>query len=275
MGAALALLLLRRVYGWLSILDWATVAVPTIIGIAVGVFPVKSTTLWHRVIFIMGGALLSGLIWLDQSENRKAHSAEMANLATKGDIAKLPDAIVLRLSKQDTKEVREEAPLTPAASPPRQDRAKETAPNTVPESPSDIDRRLDELKHLITGQRWGLSGEQLAALSRSMAAYAPNREAPELITCVLGDPDSARFATNLVEAFRYAGWKLPGSGFSQAVFMGPVAGIVIKLHSREDQPPGLLEFVRSMRGAGIEPVGEIDEKVPIGDFRIIVGNRPA
>jgi hypothetical protein len=34
------------------------------------------------------------------------------------------------------------------------------------------------------------------------------------------------------------------------------------------------EFVTTLREAGIEPKGSIDESIPAGDFQIIVGTKP-
>jgi hypothetical protein len=123
--------------------------------------------------------------------------------------------------------------------------------------------------------KWGLTEDQLKALAMRMKFYAdPNRDRGDLITCVLGDPVSTRFATQLVTTFRAAGWNLPGSGFNQAVFSGSVEGIVVRVHSAEVRPAALLEFVRTMREFGIEPVGQIDEKISPDDFQIIVGSKP-
>lgn len=122
--------------------------------------------------------------------------------------------------------------------------------------------------------RWGLSDEQLALLSRRVAPYAPAKERGDLITCSLGDPSTTRFASGLVAAFRNGGWKLPGSGFNQAVFGAPIEGVFVKLHSKDDHVPALTEFVSTLREAGIEPRGEIDESIPAGDFQIVVGAKP-
>jgi hypothetical protein len=107
-----------------------------------------------------------------------------------------------------------------------------------------------------------------------MKFYASDKPRGDLITCVLGNPDSTKFAFQLVKAFRDAGWNLPGSGTNQAIFSGPVTGIIIKVHSAESRPLGFSEFIQSMREAGIEPTGEINESIPESEFQMIVGAKP-
>jgi len=125
-----------------------------------------------------------------------------------------------------------------------------------------------------TVKPWNLSADQLVLLSRRVAPFATKLERGDLITCVLGDRDSTRFAESLVAAFRAAGWVLGGSGYNQAVYSGLPTGIVVKLHSKESAPPALGEFVATLREAGIEPSGLIDASVPENEFQIIVGARP-
>lgn len=122
---------------------------------------------------------------------------------------------------------------------------------------------------------WGLNDEQLSLLSRRLAPFAQQKDRGDLITCVLGDSASTRFAVNLVAAFRKAGWNLPGSGYNQSIFSGVVEGIILKVNSKDAKPLGLLEFVMTMREAGIEPVGEIDTSIPPENFRIVVGLKPS
>jgi hypothetical protein len=122
--------------------------------------------------------------------------------------------------------------------------------------------------------RWGLTADQLALLSRRVAAYAPAKDRGDLITCSLGDPSATKFAAGLVAAFRNAGWKLPGSGYNQAVFGAPIEGIFVKLHAEDDRVNALSEFVATLREAGIEPKGEIDGNIPAGEFQIVVGAKP-
>lgn len=260
---------LASLYGWGSILDWAVVAIPTIAGLAAWVIPVKETTVRHKWILFVGGLAFSGLILFQQHLTRQAHALELSRLATKEDIKALPSQIareILKITPTKTKEVKEVAGVQ---SPPKV--AQSPTPN---QKPDNVAKGIEELKELIKGQSWGLTADQLTLLSRRMAPYATSRDRADLITSILGDSDSAKFAISLVAAFRASGWKLSGSGFSQAMYSGNPVGIIIQLHSRDSSPRALSEFVTTLREAHIEPVGEIDDKVPAGDFRIIVGRKP-
>jgi hypothetical protein len=275
-GAAVLLLIvfffLGQRFGWGLLLDWTVVAIPAVVGFIAWVIPMKETRAKHKWMLFVGGVAFSGLLYLQQYLTRRAHAVEISNLATKSDIAKLPTAqdIVKELRKASTEEVTKE-PGVPVKSKAKAKPATQENQGTG----ADVSKQLNDIKSMLSQQHWGLNAEQLVALSRRMAPFAQLKERGDLITCVLGDPDSTRFATSLVAAFRSAGWNLPGSGFSQAVFSGNVEGIVIQVHSREDKALGLLEFVTTLREAGINPIGELNPNIPVGEFQIIVGRKPA
>jgi hypothetical protein len=121
---------------------------------------------------------------------------------------------------------------------------------------------------------WGLTQEQLATLTRRMAPFSSAENRSGLIDASMSDPESIKFGFGLVSAFRAANWVLPGSGMTRSLFTGPVVGIIVVVHSREADPPGLRDFILTLKEAGIEVSGEIDDKLPSERFRIVVGSRP-
>lgn len=121
---------------------------------------------------------------------------------------------------------------------------------------------------------WSLDAEHLALLTQRVSKYASSRDAGIRIICVLGDPDSNRFAGTLVTAFRAAGWNLLGAGYDQAVSLGAIDGVFIHIHSRDSRPSGLKELVTTLREGGIEPRPETDDKVPDDRFEVVIGRRP-
>jgi len=164
-----------------------------------------------------------------------------------------------------------EVETKPLPSPPQETTKTEETTKSL----QNIERDLAEVRKRIGSQTWGLSAEQLVRLARREAPYAqPEVERGDLIDCALGDPDSTKFAVNLVGAFRTAGWNLPGSGFNQSIFSGNPVGVLIKIHSQDADPPGLKEFVITLREAGIEPTGVIEASLPTDRFQIIIGHRP-
>ena len=90
----------------------------------------------------------------------------------------------------------------------------------------------------------------------------------------MGDARSYKFATNLVRAFRAAGWNLPGEGFIQAIYPKPIEGIIIQVRSKDEIPAALQEFSSLLHESGIKPIGEIKDDLPNNTFRIIVGSMP-
>ena len=75
---------------WTQILDWAVVAIPAIAGFVAWIIPVKQTTSFHRFWLFVGGVIFSSLVYLQQWETGITHAKEIAKLATKEDLAKLP-----------------------------------------------------------------------------------------------------------------------------------------------------------------------------------------
>jgi hypothetical protein len=132
--------------GWGPILDWAVVTIPTIVGFIAWVIPVKETRAQHKWMLFVGGLIFSGLIYLQQYVTRIAHSEELANLPTKGDIAKLPNAkqIAAEVKKEMAENVIPEV-RTPTGKPAShqsaevkktETKATEPAPGEVTHSPA-------------------------------------------------------------------------------------------------------------------------------------------
>ncbi len=229
-----------------------------------------------RVIFLVGGISLSGLIYLQQWNTNKTHASELAKLATKEDLATLPtvEQIGLEFRRVSTE-------MTPVSPPVRSSSPKPSV-TTAPapsESGDRISKGLEEIKSMLGSQQWGLPAESLVKLSREMAPFASTVNGwsggGDLMTSILGNPDSNKLATSLVAALRAAGWNLPGSGMSLSIFSGNPEGVIFVLHSKEDATlPVVNQFAGILKDAGIAFHGEVKESVPAGQFRLIIGAKP-
>ncbi|ERR1017187_8798739 len=92
-GTLLGLLLVGAMY-WsevTTVLDWSVVALPIVAGLLQWISPVVEQTKRHRIVVLLGSFIFSGAILWQQSEARKAHQAEMSQLATKKDIPTAAD----------------------------------------------------------------------------------------------------------------------------------------------------------------------------------------
>lgn len=267
---------------WPLVLDWAAVIAPTLAGLAAWAMPVKQTTTRHRWSLLIGGVLLSVLIYLQQWETRIGHAQEMAKLATKEDLSKLPTVqqIGMEFRKATEEQTSKKAVSGP---PPAGVHVRPSTPLKKPTTeitPTDqLTKGIDDIKHMLGSQQWGLTADQLVRLSRAVSPYASTVNGwsggGDLITSILGNPDSNKFATALIAALRTANWNLPGGGMSLAVFTGTPEGIIFVLHSKEDADmPVLKAFAGLLKESGIPFHGEIREDVPSGQFRIIVGAKP-
>ena len=123
---------------------------------------------------------------------------------------------------------------------------------------------------------WGLTDEQLAKLTERVSVYAPfvAERNSGLVSCVMGDQDGLKFAQRIANAFRAAHWK-GTDGVGQGVFGGVVEGVIVQIRDKDDHPPGLSEFVQTLRESGIDATGQIDTSIPHDEFHILVGSRPS
>jgi hypothetical protein len=113
----------------------------------------------------------------------------------------------------------------------------------------DMTVNVNPSRRLSEAQKQLLIGE----MSKSIGANGAN-----LITCILR-----------------AGWNLPGSGFSQAIYSGLPRGVIVKIHSQQEaELPQIARLVEALYRLGLERSGEIDPNVGSGEFRIIIGARP-
>ena len=277
---------------WTQVLDWAVVAIPGIAGFAAWFLPVKEPTNYHRKWLGAAGIALSGLIWLQQWETNDTHKKEIARLATKEDIAKLPTVQQIGI---EFRKATAEQTTTPRVAEAKKS-ASDSSPSSVaqlpaiPEKPTtaseasapseQVVRGIQDIKRLLGSQQWGLSADQLVILSRRMAPFASlingwSSSGGDLITSVLGNPDSNKFATSLIASLRSAGWNLPGGGMSLAMFNGNPQGVIFVLHSKDDAGlPVLNQFAATLKEAGVDYHGELQDGVPAGQFRIVVGAKP-
>jgi len=276
---------------WRNLLDWAVVAIPALAGLVAWVMPVKETTSFHRAWLFVGGLVLSGLIYLQQWETALTHKNEIAKLATKEDVDKLPGRVALELQKQTTKEVRtipgvanpSVATVESKARKTNRLQSTKTEPKNVSEAPPTdkrLEKGIEDIKSMLGSQRWGIPAEQLVTLTRRMSPFASTvnnwtMNGGDLITSILGNQDSNRFASGLIAALRAAGWNLPGSGMTLAVFTGNPKGLIVLLHSKEDaNSPILDQLLGTLKESGVQFHGELRDDIPAGQFRILVGSKP-
>lgn len=119
--------------------------------------------------------------------------------------------------------------------------------------------------------QWKVSDEQLAPLAAWMKPYASMDRRKDFIMAIRWDRKAASFAAHLAWAFREAGWNMGDPGFSLS--NRHVAGVVMRLHSEQSDPPGFREVVTLLRRIGIEPMGETDKHIPNDRFQILIGSK--
>jgi hypothetical protein len=126
----------------------------------------------------------------------------------------------------------------------------------------------------IVGSTWGLTPDQIKIISERMRPFAGGDDRGDLIWAIAGNNDSEEFASQLVEAFRSAGWNLPGIGYGTFSSNAHPIGIVIRTQPGSYSPRGFTELATAFYEAGIYISGEKDATMPLDNFRIVVGIKP-
>jgi hypothetical protein len=132
-----------------------------------------------------------------------------------------------------------------------------------------IKQGVDEIRRKQEGRR--LSEEQKEILKLAIPKqFGKSGESP--ITAIMGDPESITLAMDFVDVFQRAGWTFTGGGFNQAVYNGLPRGVIIRLRSKDDNViPSLTNIFEALHQWGLNPSGEIDPKIPSGEFQIVIG----
>jgi len=135
-----------------------------------------------------------------------------------------------------------------------------------------IKQGVDEIRKKQEGRR--LSEEQKEFLKGEVPKqFGKNGESP--ISAIMGDPESITLAMDFVDVFRRAGWNFTGSGFNPLVLNGLPRGVIIRVHSKEDNVvPSLTKILEALHQWGLDPHGELDPKIPPGEFEIVIGAQP-
>ncbi len=140
-----------------------------------------------------------------------------------------------------------------------------------PNSPNIVGSH-NQITNVLVNQERRLSMGQKVALAERMSKYT-GRDGDRVVWCALGNPESLRLALDFVEAFRMAGWKLPGTGLCQGLFTVPVMGMQIEYLSDEQVPPVAADLMMCLSQFGMGGCRVPNPKIEPGDFRIIIGNR--
>jgi hypothetical protein len=131
------------------------------------------------------------------------------------------------------------------------------------------ERDLLELRERLKPRQF--TTEQRAKLTDGLKRATPKGLVE--IFCVLGDGEGLRFANEMDEILKDAGW--PTSGVNQGVYPGgnPV-GYGLIVHAVATAPPYAAALQRSFEQAGIEMQGLEVADLAEGTVRLLIGNKP-
>lgn len=135
-----------------------------------------------------------------------------------------------------------------------------------------ISMGFGEIKRKQEGRRLSEAEKEFL---KTMVPSPTGQDPNQLIMCLMGNPESTSLAIDLVDVFHRAGWTIPGDGFGQGVFTGLPKGVIMTVHSKDDAiVPSVAKFGVALKQVGIDGHGEVDPKVPVGQFRILIGAQP-
>lgn len=114
-----------------------------------------------------------------------------------------------------------------------------------------------------------ISDEQRTRLQQ---ALKPIQKRPVKIIAVLGDEEAGKFAKEISDILKDAGWI--DIHVSRGVFSGGIEGFEIRIRDREKVPVSALQMARAFDSIGFEPSLVLDPSVAEGAMEIIIGMEP-
>jgi len=108
-----------------------------------------------------------------------------------------------------------------------------------------------------------------AQRTRLQQALKPIQKRPVKIIAVLGDEEAGRFAKEISDILKGAGWI--DVHVSRGVFSGGIDGFEIRIRDREKVPAFALQMARAFDSIGFDPSIVLDPSVAEGAMEIIIG----
>jgi hypothetical protein len=125
---------------------------------------------------------------------------------------------------------------------------------------------LDLMKVKERAERSAISDAQRTRLLQDLK---PIQKGPIKIIAVLGDEEAGKFAREMADVLKEAGWI--DVHLSRGVFSGGIDGFEIRLRDREKVPVFALKIARVFDSIGFEPTLVLDRSVAEGAMEIIIG----
>lgn len=126
------------------------------------------------------------------------------------------------------------------------------------------ERELTKVKERIASRT--ISDEQRTRLRQ---ALKPIQKRPVKIIAVLGDEEAGKFAKEISDILKGAGWI--DIHMSRGVFSGGIDGVEIRIRDRETVPVSALQMARAFDSVGFDPSLVLDPSVAEGAMEIIIG----
>ena len=112
-----------------------------------------------------------------------------------------------------------------------------------------------------------LIGEQAQKVTTSLKKHSSQTV---MLTSVMGDGEAFQFATDIKSVLEAGGWKV--DGVNQAVFSGPIKGVLIKV-AIDPPPEQALWLFEALKAGGLRSSGMLDKQLPPDRFELLVGSK--
>ncbi|MDH4083389.1 MAG: hypothetical protein OEV99_03850 [Nitrospira sp.] len=128
---------------------------------------------------------------------------------------------------------------------------------------------IDLMKVKERIERRAISDAQRTRLQQALKRIP---KGPIKIIAVLGDEDAGKFAKEMADILKDAGWI--DVHMSRGLFSGGIDGFEIRIRDREKVPVSALQMARAFDSIGFEPALVLDPSVAEGAMEIIIGMEP-
>ncbi|NGZ98936.1 MAG: hypothetical protein CV089_22980 [Nitrospira sp. WS110] len=123
-----------------------------------------------------------------------------------------------------------------------------------------------EIALMKVKERRAISDQQRTRLHQ---ALKPIQKGPVKIIAVLGDEEAGKFAKEISDILKGAGWI--DIHVSRGLFSGGIDGVEIRIRDREKVPVSALQMARAFDSVGFDPSLVLDPSVADGAMEIIIG----
>jgi hypothetical protein len=238
---------------------------------------------WFAAFIVLGLLGVSATTWQGVLNVRSANESKFILRKISDDIASFTghpiDSASLENIQRGISELKETRSANATSQEAPADRPQRTVKRRTLDSPKRAETPQVGLSHdesqRVDAHPWWLTPDQISGLAKRMKQFAGiEKSGSAVVGAMFWDSETTTLAYNIVDALRAAGWDVPEKGLWHHRYVRHEPGLYLITHSQRDAPRVTSELVSAFQEFGLALIRSTDEKIPEGEFRILVAARP-